>query len=308
MSFWQDSAMTLVQLRHFVVLADRGSFVQASAALFVTQPALSRSIQALEDELGSALFDRMGRRIELTPFGREVIRRARRLVSDAEDLKMAGKGLQAGLIGRLRIGLSSAPGALFSTSLMQHMAEHHPRLQVHVSRGSTAVLINELREQRLDAAIVDIRSMTPSSDLELAHVFDLRAGFLVRPEHPLAQAGGSVNLQRMKAYPMASTPLSDEVARMLVTDYGPEANPDDLITLRCDETLNLLELARRADVIVLTVKAVAGELVALDVQPPLRATARFGLVSLGGRHEAPALQPVRELLASWAQELAATEG
>ncbi len=308
MSFWQTSEMTLVQLRHFVVLADQGSFVQASAALFVTQPALSRSIQALEDELGGALFDRLGRRIALTPFGREVLKRARRLVSDAEDLKMVGSGLHAGLIGRLRIGLSSAPGALFSTPLMQHMAERHPRLQVHVSRGSTAVLIHELREQRLDAAIVDIRSMTPSSDLALAHVFDLRAGFLVRPEHPLALAGGDVSLQRMKAYPMASTPLSDEVARMLVTDYGPEANPDDLITLRCDETLNLLELARRADVIVLTVKAVAGDLVALDVQPPLRATARFGLVSLSGRHEAPALQPVRDWLASWARELAATAG
>lgn len=45
--------------------------------------------------------------------------------------------------------------------------------------------------------------------------------------------------------------------------------------------------------------------VALDVQPPLRATARFGLVSLGGRHEAPALHPVRELLAVWARDLAA---
>ncbi|MFZ9286402.1 MAG: LysR family transcriptional regulator, partial [Burkholderiaceae bacterium] len=266
-----------MQLRHFVVLADRGSFVKASAALFVTQPALSRSIQSLEDELGGALFDRLGRRIELTPFGREVLKRARRLVSEAEDLKMAGKDLHAGLVGRLRIGLSSAPGALFSTPLMQHMAEYHPRLQVHVSRGSTSVLINELREQRLDAAIVDIRSMSPSSDLQLAQILDLRAGFLVRPEHPLARAKGAVTVSRMKAYAVASTPLSDEVARALVADYGPEANPDDLITLRCDETLTLLELARRADVIVLTVKAVAADLVALDVQPPLRATARFGL-------------------------------
>lgn len=305
MSYWQNTGMTLVQLRHFVVLADRGSFVKASAALFVTQPALSRSIQSLEDELGGALFDRLGRRIELTPFGREVLKRARRLVSEAEDLKMAGKDLHAGLVGRLRIGLSSAPGALFSTPLMQHMAEHHPRLQVHVSRGSTSILINELREQRLDAAIVDIRSMSPSSDLQLAQILDLRAGFLVRPEHPLARAKGAVTVSRMKAYAVASTPLSDEVARALVADYGPEANPDDLITLRCDETLTLLELARRADVIVLTVKAVAADLVALDVQPPLRATARFGLVSLSGRHEAPALQPVRELLAAWAQDLAA---
>jgi DNA-binding transcriptional LysR family regulator len=305
MSFWHNLGMTLVQLRYFVVLADRGSFVQASVALFVTQPALTRSIQALEEELGGALFDRLGRRIALTPFGLEVLKRARRLVSDAEDLKWAGKGLHAGLLGRLRLGLSSAPGALFSTPLMQHMAVHHPRLQVHLSRGSTAVLLHELREQRLDAALVDVRSMTPASDLRVAQVFELRAGFLVRPGHPLLQLSGPVTLQRMKAFAIASTPLSDEVARLLVTDYGPEANPDDLITLQCDETLSLLDLARHGDVIVLTVKAVANDLVALEVQPPLAATARFGLVSLSGRHEAPALQPVRALLASAARGWAA---
>ena len=139
--------MTLVQLRHFVVLADVGSFVQASAVLFLTQPALTRSIQGLEDELGGALFDRLGRRIELTPFGREALGRAQRLVSDADALKQAGKGLHAGLIGKLRVGLSSGPGALLSTPLMLHMAEHHPRLQVHISRGNTDVLLHALREQ-----------------------------------------------------------------------------------------------------------------------------------------------------------------
>jgi DNA-binding transcriptional LysR family regulator len=304
MSFWQTLQMTLTQLRHFVALAELGSFVQASGALFVTQPALSRSIRALEDELGGALFDRLGRRIALTPFGQEILKRARRLVSDAGDLKRAGDGLLAGLIGKVRIGLGSAPGALFTSPLMQHMALHHPRLQVHVSRGNTAVLVNELREQRLDAAIVDVRSMSPSSELELAHVFELGAGFLARPGHPLIRAGRAFTLAELKAYPIASTPLSDEVARMLVADYGPEANPDDMVTLRCDETLHLLDLARSADVIVLTVKAVAGDLVELNVMPRLTATARFGLVTLSGRQEAPALRIVRELLATWAKQLA----
>lgn len=307
MSLWQAFRMTLSQLRHFVVLVDQGSFVRAAQALFLTQPALSRSIRALEEELGSALFDRLGRRIALTPFGGEILKRARRLVSEADDLKTVGKGLHAGLVGRLRIGLSSAPGALFSTPLMQHMAEHHPRLQVRVSRGSTTVLLNELREQRLDAAIVDIRSMSPSSELRVAHFFDLPAGFFVRPEHPLARAGRAVTLSAMKAYPVASTPLSDEVARMLVADYGPEANPDDMVTLQCDETTSIVALARRADVIVLTVTAVAGGLVELDVTPRLSATARFGLVTLAGRHEAPALQPVRDLLAGWAGQYARTD-
>lgn len=291
--------MTLVQLRHFVVLAETGTFVQASRALFMTQPALTRSIQGLEDELGGRLFDRLGRRIELTPFGHEVLQRARRLVADAEALKQTGKGLHAGLIGSLRIGLSSGPGALLSTPLMLHMAQHHPRLQLQISRGNTAVLIDELRDQHLDAAVVDARSVRPSADLQVSQVFELAAGFLVRPDHPLVQRGKPVTLDDALAYPIASTPLSEEVARLLIDRFGPRANPDDMVTLRSDETLNIVEVARRSHAIVLTANAAAEGLVPLDMSPPLNATARFGMVTLSRRQEAPALRILRQWLQDW---------
>lgn len=298
--------MTLVQLRHFVVLADVGSFVQASAALFLTQPALTRSIHALEEELGGALFDRLGRRISLTPFGDEVLTRARRLVSDAEALKHAGQGLHAGLIGQLRVGLSSAPGALLSTPLMLHMAQHHPRLQVQISRGKTAVLLNALREQQLDAAIVDIRDMRPSAELRVSLDFELSAGFLARPDHPLAQRGGPLGIEDVMAYPVASTPLSDEVARILIARYGPQSNPDDMVTLRSDETMSIVDVARRSNAIVLTVNAAAVDLIRLDVSPSLNATARFGLVTLAKRQEAPALRILRQQLPGWIDALSDT--
>lgn len=288
-----------MQLRHFVVLAETGTFVQASRALFLTQPALTRSIQGLEDELGGRLFDRLGRRIELTPFGHEVLQRARRLVADAEALKQTGKGLHAGLIGSLRIGLSSGPGALLSTPLMLHMAQHHPRLQLQISRGNTAVLIDELRDQHLDAAVVDARSVRPSADLQVSQVFELAAGFLVRPDHPLVQRGKPVTLDDALAYPIASTPLSEEVARLLIDRFGPRANPDDMVTLRSDETLNIVEVARRSHAIVLTANAAAEGLVPLDMSPPLNATARFGMVTLSRRQEAPALRILRQWLQDW---------
>ncbi len=293
--------MTLVQLRHFVVLAELGAFVQASKALYLTQPALTRSIQALEEELGGRLFDRLGRRIALTPFGHEVLQRARRLVADAEALKQTGKGLHEGLIGSLRVGLSSGPGALLSTPLMLHMAEHHPRLQLQISRGNTGVLIDALRGQLLDAVVVDVRSVRPSADLQIAQAFELGAGFLVRPDHPLVQRGRSVTIDEVLAYPVASTPLSDEVARLLIGRYGPQANPDDMVTLRCDETLSIVEVARLSHAIVLTADAAANGLVRLDMTPPLEATARFGLVTLAQREEAPALRILREQLPCWIQ-------
>ena len=299
--------MTLVQLRHFVVLAELGAFVQASKALYLTQPALTRSIQALEDELGGRLFDRLGRRIALTPFGQEVLQRARRLVADAEALKQTGKGLHAGLTGTLRIGLSSGPGALLSTPLMLHMAERHPKLQLQISRGNTELLVHELRAQHLDAGIVDVRSLRPSADLEITQVFELDAGFLVRPDHPLLKAGQVVGIAEVLAYPVASTPLSDEVARLLISLYGPQANPDDMVTLRSDETLSIVAVARHSDAIVLTADAAAKGLVRLDLTPPLDARARFGLVTLAQRQEAPALRILREWLTDQASSLIGTQ-
>lgn len=295
--------MTLVQLRHFVVLARLGSYVQASKELFVTQSALSRSIQSLEDELGQPLFDRLGRRTEPTPFGRDVLQRAQGLVNDADALRQLGRDLHTGQTGKLRLGLSSAPGALLTRPLLLHMAEHHPRLQLEISRGNTDVLLQSLQAQQLDGAIVDIRAMRPSSVLRVTQAFALPASFMVRPGHPLTGANRAVTLADIRAYPIASTPLSDEVARLLQERYGAEANPDDMVTLRCDETLSLVEATRHSNAVLLTVNAVGAGLVQLPVSPPLNASARFGLVTLNHRQESTALHIVREQLPRWIQAL-----
>jgi DNA-binding transcriptional LysR family regulator len=153
--------------------------------------------------------------------------------------------------------------------------------------------------------VVDVRSVRPAADLKIAQTFELAAGFLVRPDHPLVLSGRPVAIDEVLAYPVASTPLSDEVARMLIGRYGPQANPDDMVTLRSDETLTIVEVARRSHAIVLTAHAAAEGLVPLDMAPPLDATARFGLVTLGQRQEAPALRILREWLSGWIGQNAA---
>ena len=79
--------MTLTQLRHFIDLALTTSVSQSAVRLHITQPALSRSIKALEEELGQPLFDRVGRRIEITPFGQQLLAHARSLIDLAHTLR-----------------------------------------------------------------------------------------------------------------------------------------------------------------------------------------------------------------------------
>jgi DNA-binding transcriptional LysR family regulator len=287
--------MTLVQLRHLISLARTGSFSKSAQALHLTQPALSRSIRALEDELGMPLFDRVGRSNELTAFGREVLERSRHLVSEADELRDSGRRLREGEGGTVRVGMGSGPGAMLMTPFLMHMAKHHPRMRVAVARGGTDLLVQSLRERSLDALVVDARSLEPAPDLELGLVREMRGTFLCRRGHPLARLR-SVAFEAVQRYPIASTPLSDEVARTLVEAYGPQAHPAHCVTLQCEEVPSLVEVVRQSDAVLLAIRAAAPGLVELKMDPPMDGVARFGLVTLRRRTEAPALAILRTLM------------
>ena len=288
--------MTFVQLRHLLSLAKTGSFSKSAAALFLTQPALSRSIRALEVELGQPLFDRIGRRSEVTPFGREVVARAGQLVGAADDLRDSAAQMALGNVGTLRIGLGSGPGAMLMAPLLMHTATHHPQLRLDISRGRTDLLERSLRERTIDALVVDARSLAPAPDLRTTEIYEMRGAFLCRPGHPLTRMPGGVSFDQLGAYPVASTPLSDEVARVLVERYGPAAHPARCVTLCCEEIASLVELTRHTDAVLIAIRAAAPDLVELVMTPALQATARFAIVTLAGRSEAPSLTVVRRLM------------
>jgi DNA-binding transcriptional LysR family regulator len=235
--------------------------------------------------------------------GHQLLPRAQKLLQEADAIKSMGRRMASGITGTVRVGLGSGPGAILSISMLMHMARHHPDLHLEVARGGTELLIHALRQRRLDAAVVDIRAMRPASDLQVSLQIEMPASFLCRSGHPLCAWPGPVPFQQVLAYPIASTPLSDEVARILTERYGPRANPDDMVTVRSDETSHIAELARDTDTVVLSILAAAPDLLPLVVQPALDATARFGLVTLAQREPAPALRIVREQLPGWIAEV-----
>jgi DNA-binding transcriptional LysR family regulator len=287
--------MTLVQLRHLIQLATSGSFSQSAIKLHLTQPALSRSIKALEDELGQPLFDRVGRKNELTAFGLHIVQRARVLVDEANELRQTSAQLKKGELGQLRIGLGSGPGAMLMTPLMLLMATDYPKAHLDISRGSTTLLVQALRERLLDALILDVRSLQPSADLKVEALQEMTGAFMCRPGHPLAKKGG-VTFAELRRYPVASTPLSDEVARILIERFGPDAHPDRLVNLRSEEISSLLDVVRSSNAVVLTIRAAAPDLIELPMSPPLNAKARFGLVTIASRTAPPLLDKVRALM------------
>jgi len=292
--------MNIKHLEHLLALADTGSFSRAAEKLFITQSALSRSIQSLEEDLGAKVLDRIGKRNELTPLGVDVVARARHIVRDAAELRHSARLLQGGGRGAISVGLGSGPAALLMVPLMCAAAAQRG-LRVSITQGPVELQILQLRSRQLDAMVVDMRRVIPAADLNIESMVELEAGFVARANHPLA-GKKQVTLSDVLRYPVASTPLSDEVARLMVDQYGLQANPAELVTLRCDDVASLVKTVAQTDAVFLGVIAAArdglhdGSLVALPVKPKLVATARFAYLTLAGRTEAPVMAYFREFV------------
>lgn len=287
--------MTLIQLRQFTVLAKSGSFVKASEALYMTQPALSRSIKSLEDELGKLLFDRVGKRIELTSYGREILARSHALLEDATQLKNYGKRLSSSDKGRIRIGLSSGPGAMLSTPILAHFGKNFPNIHIQILRSNTDTLAQMLRDRLIDAAVVDIRSLRPSADLKVSQIAEISGVFMCRPEHPITQLS-KITIESIKEFPIASTPLSEETARIMVERYGEKAHPMELVKLTSDEISHLIEVTEKTDTVLLAIRTCAPHLLEIPVSPALKIKARFGLVTVANKVEALFLPEIKKIM------------
>ena len=288
--------MTLIQLRHLISVAETGSFTRSSELLHLTQPALSRSIRALEEEVGQRLFDRVGKRSELTPFGIEALQRAKMLVFEAEELVARGQGRLAGHSGKLRLGLGATPAAVLTPSIIRTMAARHPTVHLEIARGQPEQLIRSLRERRLDALVMDPRSLPAAADLSVTGSVDLRGAVMCRPDHPLTRWKGPLPFVALRQFVIAATPWSDEVGRDILEQYGPVAHLDECVTLRCDDLRDLVDIARDTDIVMLALRAGAPDLVELSLSPPLCTHARFGVITLTGRSEPPAMPLIRNLV------------
>ncbi len=293
--------MNIKHLEHLLALAESGSFSRAAETLFITQSALSRSIQSLEEDLGGKVLDRIGKRNELTPLGQIVTAGARHIVRDAAELRHSAKQMQGGDMGMINIGLGSGPAALLTQPLLRMAAEQHPKLRVLVTQGPAESQLIQLRNRKLDALVVDARRVVAASDLNIDFAVELRAGFVVRNDHPLTQLE-TVTFTDVLQYPVASSPLSEEVSRLLTEQYGPLANPAEMVALRCDDVLSLIQTVSHSNAIFLGIFAAArnpmqeGSLVELKLTPAIKANARFAYITLAGRTEAPAMRLFREFV------------
>ena len=186
---------TFRQLEHLVLLAEHGHFGRAAAACHVTQSTLSASIKELENILQASLVDRTKRRVVLTPLGREIVERARRILRDGEDLVEAARAESEPLSGTLRMGVVPTIGPFLLPNILPRLRRIYPALRLYLVEDLTARLVEELHAGRLD--IVLLALPYDCGNVEVRTLF--QDPFKVALPHGHLLAGGkTVDLEQLR--------------------------------------------------------------------------------------------------------------
>ncbi len=176
--------MELRQLRYFVAVAEEGNISRAANKIFLTQPALSRQIKALEDEIGQCLLERRAHSIRLTPAGQALLREASQLLLHAEQVlervRVAGRGV------RLRVGYAPSLAAGMLSAAVQSFTQTHPAAQVELFDLSTAEMLAGLENGKLDVAL-SVRHQREMRGLKWTPLVRAPWQLAVNRNHPLAR-------------------------------------------------------------------------------------------------------------------------
>ncbi len=300
---------TIAQLRHFIALAESGSFTRAAHDTRRSQAAFSRSIAELEGKLGAALVERVGHRNTLTAIGRTVLAHARLVVAQADELQQVVQHHVSGDAGHVRLGLAPTPAALLTQPLLDFALAHPGGMKLRLSRGPLDRQLAALRERQLDAVVMDVRALPHASgDLRVEKLCKLAIGALCRPGHPLCAHDG-LTFAELLRYPVAGTGMSATVARHAVELFGAAAHPDSFITLECEDVGALLQTASTSDAVYVGILAPAHQHLrdGALVQLPFAASgieSHLAWVQRATRAPNPVLDGMRENVRAWLDRVA----
>ncbi len=188
--------MDMDQLSHFQCVADVRNFTRAAGRLGISQPALSRSIQRLEEELGQPLFERKPRTVELTDAGQLFQSRAEQILLILEDCK--AEICDDGQSGRIRIAAIPTIAPFFLPNFLRSFSDAFPKANLLVQEDTTDSLMKRCKQGELDVAIVALPVSTRYVEVE--ELFDEELSLVMPSNHPLAEKK-QIRISDVEHYP-----------------------------------------------------------------------------------------------------------
>ena len=297
--------MNIRQLQHFLALMETGSLSAAADAVHLSQPALSRSIKALEDELRVSLFDRTNRRLHPTPFAMEYLARAKRIVFDEREGARTLSLMKDGTYGPLSFGLGSSVASDFLASMIQQLLALGPGLRIQAQVHSTDVLLDALQKEKLDFFIGDVGAAAVHPELLVEPLYKCSFGWFARADHPLA-ANKGISIDDLKEHPLiGSGYISENLTLKMAHLYGMQLPIENNFAASTNniETAHSLILNTHAifpTTFLAMLKLLRQKSVAIiDVQPPFELDLTLGIVTIRHRTLAPAAQQSFNIIRSY---------
>ncbi len=188
--------MDMDQLAHFQCVAELRNFTHAAERLSISQPALSRSIQRLEEELGQPLFERKPRSVDLTDAGQLFHSRAEQILLILEDCK--AEICDDGQSGRIRIAAIPTIAPFFLPNLLRTFSDAFPKASLIVQEDTTDNLMRRCKQGELDVAIVALP--VPTKYVEVESLFEEELSLVLPCNHPLAKKK-QIRISDVEHYP-----------------------------------------------------------------------------------------------------------
>lgn len=175
--------MTIIQLEYLLAVANCGSFSLAAEHCFVTQPSLSMQVKALEEELGVVLLDRSKKPVIPTEAGQVVLERARETLRAYNNIRESVAELRGETSGKLRLGVIPTIAPYMLHRFLPAFVRDFPKVEIEISEMVTADIVDALKHDRLDAALV--ASGTCGEGITEHELFNDRFHAYVSPDNPL---------------------------------------------------------------------------------------------------------------------------
>ena len=175
------------QLLAFATLARVGSFTLTAKELFLTQSAVSHAIKALEGQVGTRLFERVGKTVFLTQSGEQLLGHAERILREMQDARVGLSELQNWGHGRLRVGASPTACQYLLPTVLREFKQSFPKCVIRIEPGDGPKMVELMYSNQVDLALM----LEPPEDDRIAfrRLFEDELKLLVPPMHPWAQRG-----------------------------------------------------------------------------------------------------------------------
>ncbi|MDH5484093.1 MAG: LysR family transcriptional regulator [Gammaproteobacteria bacterium] len=210
--------MDIQNLTAFISISETGSFSRAAEKLFLTQPAVSKRIAALEQELRIKLFDRIGKTVQLTEAGLALLPGAKRILAELEESRRVIRNLSGKIGGPLRLGTSHHIGLHRLPPVLRSFTAEHPDVDLDIKFMDSEAACEAILKGELELAIATLPEQ-PNSNLSTDIIWHDPLGVIVNRGHPLAR-NRITQLDQLIEYPAILPSHSTFTRALLEQAFG----------------------------------------------------------------------------------------